>query len=456
MIRNYHRFRLSATVSSSIHPNQLNAHPLSLSNVVICANAIHAWRPLFLVITVFLCLQGCAKSYGQGVRLFREAPVCCTSLAELPVEQLRIGDKKTIELGPGSPVYVFDSGKSYFLAFALPAGPNPYRVSVSSYLVGDFFKSAYIYSPQLVTLDDKRRVVRSTGPGTFAVAPAGFMESLRTSGEFHKKLEGGLTFSGTSSDERYLIILTTEALLKQKTAIPSESVPMLVLGGSDGKAAKKEEVQVPNAPGGLVSISCLPLAAEKNLSGTGNGGDAAVSEKPDSARTGQTVKAVGPGTVVSENEPAYLTHPDRVSVRLASGRVIGILELGKSSENEARSLFESNGAGLGPVRKNSVSFNVGAATLSPPRVYTPPGTSHQLYFEDNGRLVLIIDGVDAGVAPSGSQFRNKFPGVREGGRTTGLYELQAEISPCIVLIGAFRTVNDAFDSVLYGYTCPTK
>jgi hypothetical protein len=93
-----------------------------------------------LVLGAVTFIGGCAKPYGTVLRHYESAPVCCASLTELPVEPLKLGDKKSFDLGGGSPAYRFETGKSYFRAFALPQGPYPYRVTVSSYLVGDNLK----------------------------------------------------------------------------------------------------------------------------------------------------------------------------------------------------------------------------------------------------------------------------------------------------------------------------
>ena len=97
-----------------------------------------------LALAASMFIQGCATSYGTALRRYTEAPDCCPSLAELPVEPLRPGDKKSFTMGEGSPAYRFDTGKSYFRAFTLPQGPYPYKVTVKSFVIGDNLKSAYI------------------------------------------------------------------------------------------------------------------------------------------------------------------------------------------------------------------------------------------------------------------------------------------------------------------------
>ncbi len=409
---------------------------------------------LLFILCVAVFSQGCAKPYGTLVRHYRETPVCCNTMADLPVEPLLAGEKKSFELGANSPLYRFDTGKSLFRVFALPEGPYPYRVTVSSYLVGDYLKSSYIFSPQLITLDKDRRVVRSTGPGSFSVAHADFLESLQTAGGFRNKIEGGLTFTGTNFDERYLVVLTTDELLRGKTAFPSKEVPMLILGSSGGFTAKSSEQQVPHAPGGMVSISWSSLSTGKSAPGAGNA--ETVISVPGAVSGSEQIAVTTPGVVGSSEKTPAPVHPEQVTVRLASGRTIGSLDLGKTTMDEARRLFQDNGAGLGSVRKNSTTFTIGATSLAPTQLYTPPGTHHQLFFDDNGVLVLFADGSAAEPFSSSSDFRQRYSGVRETGRIAGSYELQADLAPCVTLIAVFRTVSDTLDSALFGYTCPTR
>lgn len=408
---------------------------------------------LFLLCAIFL-VQGCAKPYASVVRHYREDPVCCDSMAELPIDELQAGDRKSFDLGAGSPAYQFDTGKSYFRAYLLPLGGYPYRVTIRSYLVGDYLKSAYLFFPQLITLDERRKVVRSTGPGTFTVTRTNFIERVQTAGDFNYKVEGGLTFTETNRDERYLVVLTTDELLRIKTPVPSAEVPMLLLGSTWTSSAKASEVMVPHAPGGKVSVSLSPLAPDKPSAQNGEattGVDNAIAvAKSETSAVPKHERARG-----GEKAPSSV-RPETLTVRLATGRIIGRLELGKTGTDEARRLFEYSGAGLGPERKSSTTFTVGTTTLTPEQLFIPPGTLHQLYFDNNGILVLFVDGSAAEIPSSGRVFRQRFSGARETGRVVGSYELQADLTSCETLIAVFRTVGDSLDSVAYAYGCPTK
>lgn len=214
------------------------------------------------------------------------------------------------------------------------------------------------------------------------------------------------------------------------------------------------ELQVPHSPGGKVGISWSSLATEKTAPAAVNAETVSAVPGTDSGK--EQLPATKPGVAVSREKAPVTGRPEEVTVRLASGREIGSLSLGKTTTDEVRHLFQDNGAGLGPERKNSTTFTIGASSVTPARFYTPPGTRHQLFFDDNGILVLFVDGSATRPFSSSSDFRQRYTSARETGRIMGSYELQADLSSCVTLIAVFRTVNDTLDSTLSGYTCPTR
>jgi len=269
--------------------------------------------------------------------------------------------------------------------------------------------------------------VRSPEPATFSPARADLLEAMRESGGLRFKLEGGLSFTGEKGDERYLVVMTTDELLRERTSISAAGEVPMLLPGFSGTVTK--EVRVPHAPGGRVTVSLSPLPPE-TATGT------------KSAPVGAEAKAPG--------------SPEFVTVRLVGGTAIGAVELGRTTVEAARRLFEAGGAGLGQERENAATFNAGTTHLAPKRLYTPPGTLHQLYFDDNGVLVLIVDGSPTGLPPTGREFLQRFAGARESGRTMGSYELQAPLARCVTLMAVFRAVGDTLDSAAHAYGCPTR
>jgi len=364
---------------------------------------------------------------------------------------------------------------------------------VEIFLIVDYLTSSYLFYPQFVILDVERRVVRTTTPGDFVLAQTGFLEKLQEGVSLHLKVEGGLTFNEGNRDERYLVLLTTDKLRAGKTSVPLEKVPTYIPGYWDD--GKKEHVQVVNGPVGRVRITVASLVppppggggenaavpAEKPVTheaaaptAKGDGGVLSRGQVKQEIPSGEIPRAVsggkpgGGGTSAApaglpvgaekkgEPTPAAGEDAARVAIRLANGTGIGSLLLGRTRVEEGRSLLAAAGVPVGPDRTNAASFAVGTITLRPKMFLAPSGTPHQLYFDDNGVLVIAVDGSPTELPRNGGDFLARFPASRETGRSPGAYELQAPLSPCVTLIATFRAVGDTLDTAAFAYVCPTK
>ena len=213
-------------------------------------------RQSVLLICLTFVLSGCAVPYSTVISHYQNAPICCTSMQEFTFESIRIGDSRGFDLNENSPAYQFDTGKSYFKAFVLPEWSSLYHVSIRSYMLGDHIDSAYILYPQLITLNDEYEVVRSTDPRVFQLKKAGFTETAKQTWGLMYKLEGQISFTDENKTERYLIILTTDELLKAKTSTSTwRTVPIIFPGIVGVLPIGKYEVLVPHSPVGRISIA---------------------------------------------------------------------------------------------------------------------------------------------------------------------------------------------------------
>jgi maltose operon protein len=177
-------------------------------------------------------------------------------MQEFKFERIQIGDSTGFNLDANSPAYQFDTGKSFFKAFVLPEWSFPYHLSIRSYMLGDHIDSAYILYPQIVTLNDDYGVVRSTDPRVFRLKKAGFTETAKQTWGLMYKLEGHISFTDENKTERYLIVLTTDELLKARTSTSTwRTVPIIFPGIVGVIPIGKYEVLVPHSPVGRISIS---------------------------------------------------------------------------------------------------------------------------------------------------------------------------------------------------------
>ena len=149
---------------------------------------------------------------------------------------------------------------------------------------------------------------------------------------------------------------------------------------------------------------------------------------------------------------ADTTDPARVAVYSFADSLLGSLVLGRSTVEDAGRLLAPVG-GLGPARDNEVTFKVGAGSLRPRRLYTPPATMHQLYFQKD-TLVLFVAGNPRGLPATRAEFMGQFPKARETRREAMWYELQVPLNDCIWRIAVFQVRNDQLESAGYARACP--
>lgn len=199
---------------------------------------------------------GCATPRESVLESFAAAPICCRAMSEFRFEPLNAGATVRFDLGAGSPAFVFETGKSYFRAFALPDATRGYSVRIRSFMMGDHIDRAYLFFPHVITLDDRFGVVRTMAPEAFELAKGGFAEIAKETWGLPWKLEAALRFDTGNAGERYLVVLTTEALLARGTSTETLRImPIILPGIVTAIPTHKERVAVPHAPAGHLSVS---------------------------------------------------------------------------------------------------------------------------------------------------------------------------------------------------------
>ena len=229
---------------------------------------------LLIVISVFGCAPIHDSYYWNVISKYEAEPICCASISEFVFEKVQIGDSKNFDLVEGkSPAYQFETGKSYFKPFLLPQKHYPYKVRISSYQVGDSYRP-YVFFPYILTLDENFRVTRSTDPQTFRFKTSGMIERIKNPHALKYKLEGEICFTEENSAEMYLIVLTTEELIRATTPLtvqqakglsyhhPRDAMDaafLLTLGLIWMNLSKEEVMMAEHSPSGRIRVSLIAL-----------------------------------------------------------------------------------------------------------------------------------------------------------------------------------------------------
>lgn len=213
------------------------------------------WKAQSLwILLLMLFIASCAATYQQAVDSLGYAKECCQSMAEFRYDPLLEGKRVDFTLDASSPVFRFETGKSYFKAFSLPKKQFPYSVHIRSFALGETIKTAHIFYPQVALLDEHYRVVASNHPAAIFVTKAGTIETASVSWTaLGIKFEDSLLVN--HPEARYIVIYTTDEMME--TVSPYSTVriaPVVLPGIVTALPTGKEMVLVPHSPHGILSI----------------------------------------------------------------------------------------------------------------------------------------------------------------------------------------------------------
>ncbi|MHC4467675.1 MAG: MalM family protein [Planctomycetota bacterium] len=215
-------------------------------------------------ICISLLGSSCAPLYSNVMEQYRNASNWYESISEFSFETLHIGDKKEFYINEKSPVYMFKTGKSYFKAFMLPQSSYPYQVSVASCVFASYdpdFPLSYVFFPQLLTLNENLEVVRSSYPADFRareviLTEIDHIESILEPYCSWYVVAGRIAFTEENKAEKYLVILTTNELLKAQTSFSTWTHDMILVEGIPVPGLPyKVEVLLQHSPAGLIMLS---------------------------------------------------------------------------------------------------------------------------------------------------------------------------------------------------------
>ncbi len=205
-------------------------------------------RPITLsAIVIAGCLFGC-KTGGHPIPDFQKESMdkAVERLDELPAIRASVKDGvhrrlqfaktkhkdlsefKYIEMNQGSLTaktrrmdisqdsYIFDSGKSYYIAFELPEFKRPYDIKTYTYINPGKTPNPFFY-PKILLLDRKFAPIRLVDTNTRMVP----YEFLILSGSVHIN----------NSREKYAILLTTDEVMRSSTTTLSKVNTGYVMSG---------------------------------------------------------------------------------------------------------------------------------------------------------------------------------------------------------------------------------
>jgi hypothetical protein len=202
-------------------------------------------------IAVVILVSSCASPVPRLMNDLTNARICCERFIDMPYEKLSLQQEATFAIDEKSPVYEFETGKSFFKAFELPRNERPYSVSLRSYLVGIDYPVSYIFVPSVILLSENFQITRVIDPRHFQFAVPGLTETWG----FRAMLEGFIHVDTQDAKERYMVIYTGRTLLGKKVTLYRQTAIPIILPGIVGAIpAGAEAFQVPASPTGRMRV----------------------------------------------------------------------------------------------------------------------------------------------------------------------------------------------------------
>jgi len=212
-------------------------------------------------------------------------------------------------------------------------------------------------------------------------------------------------------------------------------------------------------------VAAISIDEEKNAV------DLFVEEEPDAARAREVLAGLdAPKDAMILRTRAEMERPYMVQVRdgelvipafLMDDQQVGELVLGKTTLSQTESMFPKAPSPRfyeGRPRKPEgyPKAKVGEVSPKPKLVFNPWGSMYALFFDENERLVIVLDYSGVFLGKTVAEVSEMYPGLRKTDREEGYYEMQTELTPCAALMLMVREESDEISLEAYVYTCKTK
>ena len=186
------------------------------------------------------------RPIGQARSALAAAPTCCSGIEQLPFEPLEAGFAGDVLIDTQAPAYSFETGKSFFRAFALPAGGPSFEIRLYSQA------GSSVLAPNAMLLDSRMRPTRLLDADDFAYVPPTGLKG--------DSLDARLRIDRSQPDhpgnERYLILYTSDAQMAGQTVLQHPAKAY-------AKALGNEPPSIPDpmakhSPVGVIRLVMIP------------------------------------------------------------------------------------------------------------------------------------------------------------------------------------------------------
>lgn len=208
---------------------------------------------LFLAL---LFLTSCAPKYAEVMQNYTSSSATCNHYSDISYTPLQIPAKNSLDISSTSPMYDFDSGKSYFASFQLLSFERNYAIEITSYLMGDHIDRSYIFLPTILFLDKEFNVTRIIDENIFKVYKPSHSEIMSETWGIPKALKGKINLTKKNDIDKYMLIYTKTKTIKNKLEEETTNVvPVIIPGTVMLIPFGKRNVNIPYSPTGSIRVT---------------------------------------------------------------------------------------------------------------------------------------------------------------------------------------------------------
>ena len=218
---------------------------------------------VFAMLILLQVIFGCASvgnpdfdKYGHPnntVTVYKQSQITCKNPSEFNYHKLALNDKLFCSVDKSSQSYEFPHGKSFFVAFELPDGNKPYRITVKSVGIVKTHiltkSEAYLFYPFVVLLDSEYNITRFSDTNNLQY------DGLKLIENENGGILVNVIIDQDNLNEKYLIVYTSEKVLNKEldVMVKEGSTCFDVLPSGGGGV-----MVVPNTGRYISSKYCLP------------------------------------------------------------------------------------------------------------------------------------------------------------------------------------------------------
>ena len=189
------------------------------------------------------------RSVEQSRDALAAAPTCCSSIDQLPFQPLEAGFTGDVLIDTQAPAYSFETGKSFFRAFALPAGGPSFEIRLYSQA------GSSVLAPNAMLLDSRMRPTRLLDADDFSYVPPTGLKG----DSLDARIRIDRSQPEHPGNERYLILYTSDAQMAGQTVLQHPAKAY-------AKALGNEPPSIPDpvakhSPVGVIRLVMIPDSA---------------------------------------------------------------------------------------------------------------------------------------------------------------------------------------------------